>query len=314
MNNLRILVVLSGNATGEIHHTFVFEQIDSIKSKYNIDYDTILIKGKGIFGYLKNLKHIKSKIKKYKPDLVHAHFGLSGLLSNLQRTVPVITTYHGSEIRTFAVNLLSSFCAILSGYNIYVAHHIRDKMYFKPQKNFSIIPCGIDLNEITEIEKSVSQSKMNLNKENINIVFSGAFDNPVKNYDLAKTAIGLIPEGAINLIELKGYKRSEVNYLLNACDLVLLTSMSEGSPQIIKEAMACNCPIVAADVGDIKEVISGIEGCYITSMDPGDVAGKIRSAIKFAGRTKGREKIMKFDNNLIAEKVHSIYKKLTDIA
>src|SRR4030095_13433546 len=312
MNNLRILIICSGNVTSEIHHTFVFEQIESVKNKYNINYETELIKGKGMFGYLRNLKNIKSKIKNYKPDLIHAHFGLSGLLSNLQRTVPVVTTYHGSEIRMFITNLLSSFSAMLSKYNIYVAQHIRDKMYYKPKRNYSITPCGINLHESNEIDRVLSQSKMNLNKEKINIVFSGAFDNPVKNYDLAKTAIGLIPEVAINLVELKGYNRIEVNYLLSACDLFLLTSKSEGSPQIIKEAMACNCPIVATDVGDIKEIISGTEGCYITSSEPEAVADKIKLAIKFAGRTKGREKIKTFDNNLIAEKLYSIYKEMSD--
>src|SRR4030095_6406501 len=169
-----------------------------------------------------------------------------------------------------------------------------------------------NLDESKELDKSLSRLKMNLNKDNINIVFSGAFDNPVKNYDLAKTAIGLIPEATINLIELKGYKRMEVNYLLNASDLFLLTSKSEGSPQIIKEAMACNCPIVSTDAGDVREMIAGSEGCYITSFEPEDVAAKIRLAIKFASRTKGREKIKRFDNNLIAEKIYSIYKEVSD--
>lgn len=313
MNVLKILIVFSGNvADNAVHHTFVFEQIESVKNKYDIEFDIMQIKGKGTLGYLRNLKKVKAKIKEYKPDLIHAHFGLSGLLSNLQRTVPVVTTYHGSEICTFTVNLLSSLCAMLSRYNIYVARHIRDKMYYEPKKNYEIIPCGINLDDLKEIDKELSQSKMNLNKENINIVFSGAFDNSVKNYNLANAAIRLIRDMAINLVELKGYNRSEVNYLLNACDLFLLTSKSEGSPQVIKEAMACNCPIVATDAGDIREITSGTEGCYMTSFEPEDVAQKIRSAIKFGRRTKGREKIKRFDNYLIAEKVYSIYKKISD--
>ena len=311
METNKILVVFSGNIDyNTIHHTFVYEQIESVKNKYDVKFDNMLIEGKGISGYLKNLKNLNAKIKEYKPDLIHAHFGLSGLLSNMQRAVPVVTTYHGSEISIFTVNLLSSLSAALSGYNIYVAQHIRNRMYYKPKKNYKIIPCGIDLQEFKEIDKEVSQKKMNLNKGNINIVFSGAFDNSVKNYDLANAAIRLIPDMTINLVELKSYKRSEVNYLLNACDLFLLTSKSEGSPQIIKEAMACNCPVVATDVGDIREVISGTDGCYLTSFEPEDIALKIRDAIKFAGRTKGREKIKNFDNNIIADKIYSVYKKV----
>jgi len=313
MNTFKILVVFSGNVDDDaIHHAFVFEQIESVKNKYDIKFDTMLIIGKGILGYLRNFKKLKTKINEFNPDLIHAHFGLSGLLSNFQRSVPVLTTYHGSEVSAFNVNLLSSVCAMLSRYNIFVAQHIRNKMYYKPKKNYRILPCGINLHESKEIDKKVSLSKMNLNKDNINIVFSGAFDNSVKNYNLASTAIQLIPEIEINLVELKGYNRSEVNYLLNACDLFLLTSKSEGSPQIIKEAMACNCPIVATDVGDVREMISGTEGCYITSFEPEDVARKIRSAIKFAGRTRGREKIKRFNNDIIAEKIYLVYKEVLD--
>jgi glycosyltransferase involved in cell wall biosynthesis len=310
---LKILIVCSGNIEDEnlkTHHAFVFEQIESVKKNYQIDYDTLLIKGKGIFGYLKNLSKIKKKIREYKPDLIHAHYGLSGLLSNMQRAVPVVITFHGSEILSFIVNLLSSFSAMVSKYNIYVARHIREKMYYKPKKNYKIIPCGINLFDSKEVDKQVSLLKMNLVGESINIVFGGAFDVLLKNSALAKAAIQLIPEKNINLIELKGYNRTEVTYLLNACDLLLLPSKSEGSPQTIKEAMACNCPIVATDVGDIKEILSDTEGCFITSFEPEDVAEKIRLAIKFAKRTNGREKIKKFDNNLISEKIYSIYNEV----
>ncbi len=100
--------------------------------------------------------------------------------------------------------------------------------------------------------------------------------------------------------------------MLNASNLLLLTSFSEGSPQIIKEAMACNCPIVATDVGDIKEVIGNTEGCYITSFNPDDVAAKIKLALDFNKRTNGREKIKPFDNELIAKKIYKIYTRIIE--
>jgi len=309
---LKILIVCSGNVdeySFKNHHAFVFEQIGAVKEKYNIEYDTILIKGKGILGYLKNLTGIKKKIKEFNPDLIHAHYGLSGFLACLQRIIPVIITFHGSEVKSFAINLLSSFSAILSKYNIYVAEHLRKKMFIKPRNKSDIIPCGINLNDSLYVGKDTSVLKMKLNKDNINIVFSGAFDDAMKNYSLAKTAIQLISRNNINLIELKGYERSEVNYLLNACDLFLLTSKSEGSPQTIKEAMACNCPIVATDVGDIRKIISDTEGCYIASFEPEDIAEKILLVLKFGKRTNGREKIKRFDNLLIAEKIYSVYEK-----
>ena len=312
-DKLKILIVFSGNVDEKIadtHHAFVYEQINAVKSNYDIEYDVALIKGRGINGYLKNLSVLKKKIKDFNPDLVHAHYGLAGLLSVMQRKKPVIITFHGSEIKTFTVNFLSSVASFFSKYNIFVAHHIREKLYLKPRKNYQVIPCGIDLADSKVVDKELSLSKMQLDKNVINILFSGAFNDRMKNYELARESVDLITDEKINLIELKGFKREEVNYLFNACDLFLLTSKSEGSPQTIKEAMACNCPIVATDVGDIREVIAGTDGCFLTSFRPENIADNIRLAIKFSKRTNGRDRIKKFDNNPVSSQIYSIYSKV----
>ena len=113
------------------------------------------------------------------------------------------------------------------------------------------------------------------------------------------------------LLELsEEYKRHEVNFLLNACDLLLMTSIREGSPQVIKEAMACNCPIVSTEVGDVKDIIGNTKGCFITSHDPIDVAKKIQLALDFGKRTNAREKIKHLDINIIADKINNIYKEV----
>ena len=314
--NLRILIICSGNVENydiKKHHAFVYEQIETVKNKYAVEYDTLFIKGKGISGYLKNVPKLRKKIKEFKPDLIHAHYGLTGLLSCTQRVVPVVITFHGSEILYFTNRFLTSIAAILSGYNIFVTKHIWEKLYFKPRKNFEIIPCGINLDESTVVDKEISISKMKLDNKKVNVVFAGAFNDEIKNSQLAIAAIKSIDRKNINLIELKGYKREEVNYLLNACDLFLLTSISEASPQTIKEAMACNCPIVATNVGEIRDIISDTDGCFITTFEPEDIAQKIKLALEFGSRTNGREKITRFDNNFIAEKIYSVYKNVLHI-
>jgi len=117
------------------------------------------------------------------------------------------------------------------------------------------------------------------------------------------------------LLELKGYNRNQVSLLMNACDVILITSFSEGSPQVIKEAMACNLPIVSTDVGDVKEVIGNTEGCYITSFDPKDVAEKIKMALDFDKRTNGRERIKKLglDSESIAMEIIKLYKNVIQV-
>lgn len=80
--------------------------------------------------------------------------------------------------------------------------------------------------------------------------------------------------------------------LMCAADCLLLTSKTEGSPQVVKEAMMCGCPIVSVDVGDVSERVSGVEGCYVVeSRTPQDLADKLHEAFLFTGKTTGRQKI-----------------------
>lgn len=307
---MKILIVCSGNQENfkfEIHHAFVFEQIESVRKEYQIEYDTFFIKGKGILGYLKNLKALKEKIRNYSPDFIHAHFGLSGLLSCLQKIVPVVITFHGSDLNISGIKYLSRMAAVLSQHDIFVS----DKLYQKilGSKKYSIIPCGINLDTSYPIDTKTARAQLNMDSEKKYILFSSGFSNIVKNAALAFAAISMLTFN-VEFIELKDKNREQVNLLLNACNLLLLTSTSEGSPQVIKEAMACNCPIVATDVGDIRDVINNTEGCYITTFDPADVAEKINLAFEFNKRTNGREKIYRFDNNIIAKEIFEIYQSL----
>jgi glycosyltransferase involved in cell wall biosynthesis len=159
-------------------------------------------------------------------------------------------------------------------------------------------------------QKSARRVKINLRQEKKYVLFSSSFNNPIKNYPLATEAIKLLNNKNVELLELKGCTREEVAILMNAVDLCLMTSFSEGSPQFIKEAMACNCPIVSTDVGDVREVISNTESCYICSYNPGDVAEKIKLALDFGKRTDGREKIRHLDDQIIARKIISVYKNV----
>jgi glycosyltransferase involved in cell wall biosynthesis len=117
----------------------------------------------------------------------------------------------------------------------------------------------------------------------------------------------------INLIELKGYNRDQVNALMYNCDALFMTSKTEGSPQVIKEAMACGCPIVSVDVGDVAERTSGVEGCYIVqTREPKDIAQALLLAIAYEGKTNGREKVieMGLSNEQVAKRLVEIYKAI----
>ncbi len=301
---MRILIIANHN-TGKFS-TFVTEQAESIR-QLSIEVDYFGVHGKGIIGYLSNLNSLKAKIREFHPDLVHAHYGFCGLLANFQRKVPVITTYHGSDIHTRGQALfLSRLSILLSAYNIFVSKWLLTQSGYKGKKK-CIISCGIDLKTFYPIDRNTSRKALGWDLNKIYVLFGGAFDNEVKNSTLSKAAAATI-KGA-QLIELRGYSREQVNLAMNAANCLLVTSHREGGPLVVKEAMACGTPIVAVRVGDIEETMKGIEGCYTVSHDITEVTTFLKKAISFKGKTKGRQRIIEKGLTIenIANKILNVY-------
>lgn len=289
---------------------FIVEQAEALK-RAGCDVDWFGLQGKGVKGYIKNLPALKQKIKECQPDIIHAHYGLSGLFANMQRRIPVVTTYHGSDINDKSVLRFSKMAICLSAWNVFVSTKTLE--IARPKKKYSLIPCGIDLSDLQLTEKSAARQKVNLSAEKKYVLFAGAFDNKVKNAPLAKEAVSLLCDNNVELLELKGYSRDEVTLLMCAADAFLMTSFTEGSPQVVKEALACGCPIVSVDVGDVEERIGSVDGCYLAcTCESNELAGLLRKALQFEGKTKGREKIIAdgLDNNIVAKRIMGMYYKI----
>ncbi len=303
---MKVLIVCSSNS-GKVA-PFIEEQVISLENK-GVLFDFFLIKKKGAKGYLMERKSLIKKIKSFQPDLVHAHYGLSGLLANTQRKIPVITTYHGSDINLNIIFLFSKICMILSSKNIFVSEKNLRKS--GANKKSVLLPCGIDANLFSQRDIAVERENLKFEIEKKYILFSGSFQNKVKNFPLAQAACELLKPNH-QIIELTGYTRDQVASLMNSVDVCLMTSFSEGSPQFIKEAMACNCPIVSVDVGDVAEVLGPTEGCYVCGYDPVEIAQGIEKAIIFGKRTNGRKRIYElgFNSEQVVEKLIKIYTSL----
>ena len=258
------------------------------------------ITGKGVLGYLCSLPALKRAIQQHQPNLIHAHYGLSGLLANLQRRVPVVTTYHGSDINEPNILRFSKIAMRLSAHNIFVSQRNvalalspNSLITYRLKKRYTLLPCGVNIPKPWSEMQTQRLEQLTLNQwvqEKLNagvkhVLFAGAFNNAVKDPELAKAAINeLVHEGInVDLIELKGYNREQVNALMYNCDALLMTSRTEGSPQVIKEAMSCGCPIVSVDVGDVAERVSGVEGCYVvSSREPAAIAEALQRWLSLA--------------------------------
>ena len=334
---MKILIVASYNKNR--FAPFVVEQAEALCAMgCEIEWYGVL--GKGVSGYLRAIQALRAKIREWKPDVVHAHYGLSCLAANLAtRRVPVVSTYHGSDINLAKVRPLSKIAMRLSAWNIFVSKRNMALVGAVEGKKSSLIPCGINLPQPwSELQKQkVDQLTLNQRVEGLqgngkkHVLFAGAFDNAVKDSELAKQAVALLNDemsraSALNeplalndvqLIELKGYTREEVYALMYTCDALLMTSKTEGSPQVIKEAMACGCPIVSVDVGDVAERVANLDGCYIVPIDDrllmiNKLAEALKKAIAFEGNTKGRERIVAdgLTNEQVAKRIVKIYESL----
>ena len=302
---MRILIVASYNKN--YFAPFIVEQSEAIK-QLGCEIDYFGVVGKGIKGYLSAFVALCKRIESYKPDVIHAHYGLSGLLANLQCSVPVVTTYHGSDINLSNVLRLSKIAMKLSAWNIFVSQ--RNVDIAQPKKNYVLLPCGVNLPNYVEEDICVVKKKLNWLPNKKYILFAGAFDNRVKNAKLAQDSVSLVENA--ELIELKGYTRDQVIALFYTVDAFVMTSFTEGSPQVVKEAMACGCPIVSVDVGDVAERIEGLDGCYIAERNPHDIANKLNKVLSLNSRTKGRERIIELGltNDLVAKKLVDIYQSI----
>ena len=290
---------------------FIYEQMQGLK-QLGCDFRICFVKGGGLKSYLQAWRRMMRDFAEYQPDIIHAHYGLCCMIANLQRKVPVVSTFHGSDINNPKTRWISKIAIRLSQINIFVSEKLRS-IAGNPLRSI-VIPCGVDTKEFYPMDKRVCREQLGMDLNKIYILFSKAFTVHVKNYPLAKAAVNrLLANGMdIELLELKGYTRDQVVQLMNACDCALMTSFKEGSPQFTKEALACNCPIVSTDVGDVKEQISGLPNCYITSYNSLDVAKNIENCVdNYVDAPYSRQRVIeRYNNEMLTTKIFELYNNI----
>jgi len=307
--NMKILVVCSGNAENfslEKNQAFIYDQIKSIENLYkDIEFEVFALKGRGMWGYLYQLKKLKQIIRNFQPDIVHAHGGHVGLLCTMQRKVPIIVTFHGSDINFLFNRCISFAAALFSGSCIFVSKKLKKKM---PLIKGEIIPCGVDLSVFFPMPPTEAKKMLGLNPDQKYLLFPSSFSNKIKNFPLAQKVADHFPQ--YQLLEISNRSREEVNLLLNAAEALLITSFSEGSPQIVKEALACNLRVVSVNVGDISEQLDGVEGCFCCDFNAEELIEKLKTSLATSKSKKGREKASLYDNRKVAARVVSLYSQL----
>lgn len=272
------------------------------------------IKGKGILGYLRHIMPLKKVFGQAHYDVIHAHYSLSAYVASLAGARPLVVSLMGSDAKSgfFGSLAIQLFRRLFRWKLILKSADLNRDLKLE---NSVIIPNGVNLNMFKPADRSQARAQLNWKMEKKHILFAANPARYEKNFPLAQKALDLLKAENLELHVLDNVPHDEMQVLYNAADVILLTSLWEGSPNVVKEAMACNCPVVATDVGDIRWLFGNTPGHFITDFTPEDVAAKIGDALAFVvkyGRTNGREQLFELglDAATIAKQIIDVYKNV----
>ncbi len=290
---------------------FVLEQANAIERNEEIKVDQYLIQKGGLIGYVKAINELRDVLKIKKYDLVHVHNGLSAFAVILGKfflysDLKVIITFHGSDINKISERYFSMFASMFSAHNILVS----SSMVKYINSNYSIIPCGIDLKRIGDVRME-ERKRRKWTEMDFVVLFSSGFDKKVKDPEFAHKVVNHFSKSIskkVHFLELKGYSRNEVNYLMQAADVLLMCSLSEGSPQVVKEAIWNALPVISNDVGEVANICGGVDNCFVVSKEIDSYLKILFQLTDKPERVKNRNKVVEvFDNAIIAQQISAVY-------
>jgi glycosyltransferase involved in cell wall biosynthesis len=299
-------------------------QIQSIQHA-GIEAEIIDMRGIPKVKYLQVLPRIRQAVKKV--DLIHAHFGYCGWLALLGcklawRRVPIVMSFMGDDLLGSPYNEhgdLERFSVIAAHWNRSLASSY-DQVICKSQEMADrilpvvahVVPNGVDFSVFCPLDSIASSEQIGISPTKLKVLFPGNPENPRKGHGLAKAAVEVaksILRADIELIPLWGVKPDQVALYMNACNAMLMTSQIEGSPNVVKEALACNQCVVGVPVGDVHQLLNGVEGCQATSRDPEEIGLALATILKAGRRSNGREVMQQRGLSLesVAKQIISIY-------
>ena len=307
---MRVLVATNLYPTPDrpTYGAFVEEQVRSLVARgLEIEVLHLLRPGRRS-RYLWGPIAIERAMRRFRPDVIHAHYGLTGALAVRQRSVPVVVTYHGSDVTVPWQRRISRFAARRAAANLVVAEPQR-ALLGAPRTQ--VVPCGVDPTVFHPHSREEARARLGLDPSEPWILFAGAFANPVKNYSLLQAALGRPPQRAVRVKEITGMTRAEVASWMAAVDALVLTSHREGSPQVVKEALFCGLPVIGVPVGDVVDRIGGIDGCRVVDPEPSAVRAAIDDVLSRRARIQLMdEQLAEFRLDRIAERIEAIYSEV----
>lgn len=290
---------------------FVYDQVQDLRRLLpGWTFEVTVIDGRrGRSDYLRGILEVHRQARGG-VDLIHAHYGLTGGVATFQRRVPVVVTYHGSDVYIPWQRRISGWAADSAAANIFVSERLRQCL---DRPEGVIIPCGVDVDLFAPGDRRRARERLGISDQEAVIVFPGDPDREVKGYPLFRAVLADLPKEVrcrVRELPLRGLQHREVPERLHAADAVLMTSRYEGAGTVAKEAIACGVPVVATDVGDVRTVIEGLPGCAVVGPEVGALASALLHAMEPRPRWDGRSRIaeLRMDRSSVARRVAEVYR------
>lgn len=329
---MKVLHIAAGLPSEErpFHQPFIQSQIESL-TKAGIETDVFEIKGyNSKTAYFKAIKEIKEKVSEKNYNIIHSHYSYCGLASYWAKTgKPIVLSLMGSDLLGSPniqgrMTLRGKFDKLLSKYIYNKVNHLivkseRMRNEVKTKIPISVVPNGVNLDFFKPMNIFECRKNLSFNNNEFLILFLGNPNEPRKNFILAKQAAELFKEKhsygeETKIITPFGISQTKIVTYMNAADVLLLTSYWEGSPNVIKEAMSCNLPIISVDVGDVKERINGASNCFIVNYSKEEISKKLEIIYENEQRSNGREMVADLSSDKIARKIIDIYYQVLKVA
>lgn len=277
---------------------FVERQVESLR-RLGHDVDVIAIDGaRGRFEYVRGVERMRAALRRRRYDLVHAHYGFTGIVARMQRAAPLVVSFAGSDLMLSWQRPLSRLAAREADFCVVKSAALRGVVRVG---HCVVIPSGTDLERFQPADPIAARRELGWNAEDVVALFPWDPSRPEKDFALAQAAVeaanaDLAGRSArVRLVTFHGRPEAEYGLALNAADLCLLTSHYEGSPNAVREALAVGLPVVAVDAGDAWAVIAGVDLCASVPRRPASIGRAVagiarrRFAVEGAGRRPGGE-------------------------
>jgi teichuronic acid biosynthesis glycosyltransferase TuaC len=321
--SIKVLMITTEWPTNEFpsHVPFLLKQVELLRSQ-GIIIDVLHFRSAGNpLNYLKTSWKAFQLLKNNDYNLIHAQWGHSALPVSFSR-LPLVVTFRGSDLHGI-VDRAGKYTLkgrLLKFVSVKVARRANAVILVSKNlaksipsiQSYAIIPSGIDLNLFKPLPKKESRERIGLAPDKKYILFAGSPSRTEKRYPLAAAAVALLNERVkAELIYVENISFDKMPLYMNAVDVLLLTSAHEGSPNVVREALACNTPVVSVDVGDVRERIYDIPGCYICEHEAMDIARGLEKALtQTIVNFEGRKFVQSLDENRMTQEIIKVYQSV----